>query len=218
MYQQMKWLGKWGRNHMYQAQLIIVLCYALLFALYHFYGQVLQGGDIKIPKALVYVCLTVAAVVYTVHELVHRHVFIGNRFVFLKLSCMVILSFSFFGLLVVSTQPAGTFPLYQVKSYAAYPVPKKSGMANASGILSHEVKQTNKPSIGGQIALIALVILLSALLELVIAALSCSIACSGNSFLAVAVLVFGTSGVAVLAVYLIRNILGRPKHRNRWQN
>ncbi len=113
-----------SRNRVWQAQMIIVFCYVLLFALCYSFGRVLQAGAIKMPIVLGYVCLTVAAVVYALYELVHRHMFIGYRFVFLKLSCMVILSFSFFGLLVVFTQPAETVPLHQVKSYAAFPVQK----------------------------------------------------------------------------------------------
>lgn len=217
MYQQVKRLGNWAGNHKWQAQTMIVSCYVLLFALHYSYGQFLQQEHVRIPLVLVYASLGSIVVVYAIHELLHRHWFIKNWFVFHKLCCMLVLSLSFIGLLAAFTQPLGTFPLYRNKLYAAFPAAHKPVKAVSFSELSDNTNRTSRFPVGVQILLITLVVLMSAILEYILVVMSCTIACNGYGFWAIVFLVAGNLGMLTLAFFLIRSIVGRAKnHKVRY--
>ncbi|WP_157472057.1 hypothetical protein [Neolewinella persica] len=71
-----------------------------------------------------------------------------------------------------------------------------------------EHKGDRKTSKFGQIMLIVLVIMGAVLAGLAVAALSCSLACSGAEGLAIIVMLAGVGGIILLSVVLIKNIIG----------
>jgi hypothetical protein len=73
------------------------------------------------------------------------------------------------------------------------------------------IKKDNTISDGGKVGLIILCVLLALILAYGVAALSCSLSCSGSEGAAVVVAVLGLAGVALLTFFVIRSITRKPK-------
>lgn len=78
------------------------------------------------------------------------------------------------------------------------------------------IKNADDLSTGGKIALITLCILLALVLAYGVAALACSLSCSGAEGAAVVVAILGLAGIILLTVFLIRSILRKTKkHKSK---
>jgi hypothetical protein len=208
-------LSKWARIHVWKARIVIAVCYTLLFAIAQNCGRLLYGNHIIMPESWVYASLGVASALYISVKLMHGRTYILKRFVFQKLSCMAILSASLFGMLVIFSQPPGTFPVQENKAYGLI-VKEAQAKPDALALLSAKAAQARELSKGWKIALIILTIIGVVFLELVIAAVACVIACAGSGILAIAVFAGGTTGVVFLTISLIRTILGKKRRRQRY--
>jgi hypothetical protein len=76
-----------------------------------------------------------------------------------------------------------------------------------------EIKKANDPSKGEKVLLVILSILVALGLLYLIAALSCSIACSGSEAIALLVAIGGTVGVIFLLIFVIRAIYGKKRKK-----
>ena len=208
-----KQMSKWAQIHVWQARLVIMVCYALLFGLVYIGSRLLLGMGIIIPEGWLYAGFCVAIMTYFIHELLYDRVFILRRFIFQKVSCMAVLSASFFGLLVLFNQPSNLLP-FENKIHAALYIDSTTAVAP----VSTEANRARDLSPGGQAALTALVIFGTVVLIIGIAVLSCLILCAGGGILALLVLAGGTTGVILLAVHLIRRIHGKSRRRKSWRS
>lgn len=139
-------ISKWARINVRQARLIIFACYTLLYGLTYCCGQVLQVSGTILPKLGIFAGFCIGISVYIAHELLHRRMLMPQRFVFQKVCCMVILSASFCGLVVLFAQPAGTFPLQQNKAHAAFPIKKTPAKVSVLPPLFTEIKSAKEMS------------------------------------------------------------------------
>lgn len=73
------------------------------------------------------------------------------------------------------------------------------------------IKHSKEPSPGGKTALIILSILIALGLIALLAALSCSISCSGSAGLAILVMVLGTGLVIFLLIRIVQRLTGKRK-------
>jgi hypothetical protein len=76
-----------------------------------------------------------------------------------------------------------------------------------------EIKKANDPSKGEKVLLVILSILVALGLLYLVAALSCSIACSGSEAIALLVAIGGTAGVILLLIFVIRAIYGKRRKK-----
>ena len=231
-------LSLWGRHHVWTARFLILASYVLLNGLGWALGEQLALNGIYLTQAHFYLGTVLVLIPFFAYPSKHRKKDFKHFYRFQK-TCDGLLVAGTFVLIVCLAQPqslpepwmglhAGatevvtpttTKPAVQKKSVfrkVANGAIKWLGVDRA--VQKKIVKQWQQiqkgykqTSTGGKIALITLSILIAIAVLYLVAALSCSLACSGNDALAVIVLFLGVGAVILLLVKVIQRITRGPK-------
>jgi len=226
----MKQLSLWGFRHKWTARVLIVLSYLLLNCLALVLGDILFSYDIQVSGFIVYALAAVYLTVFLVYPFRKHRKQYKNYYRFQKTCDAILIATSF--LLVISAanqrhtpnspfhfpavQAVVPMDLQPAKVTALEKKSKvKSLVKSFKGKLSSTLQKIKayykSRSLGGQIALIFLAVVLAAALLYLVLALSCSIACAGSDGAAVLVAVLGTGLVVFAFVRALRGI--RRKYR-----
>jgi membrane protein implicated in regulation of membrane protease activity len=73
------------------------------------------------------------------------------------------------------------------------------------------IKKDKTLSAGGKVGLIILCVVMALVLTYLVAAIACSLSCSGAEGAAVVVAIFGLAGVALLTFFVIRSIVRKSR-------
>ena len=231
-----KQLSFWARDHKWFSRFIIVFSFIALNILGVITGLLFSDLNIVFSKWFIAITIPVFAIAWINYpgknqNRVHTYVF--------RKTCDVIListtflMFMYFGnhktipftgsIYPASAVSSSSLPKDSTKTYRSVEEFKKS-LYDESGkplkwkerkkLLNQQVKaikKDNTMSDGGKVGLIILCVLLAVILTYGVAALSCSLSCSGSDAAAVVVAVLGLTGVALLTIFLIRGIVRKSK-------
>jgi hypothetical protein len=223
----MKQISSWAWQHKKAARALIIVSYLLLNAM----GFAVGSTTGPLPSWLSWLVLVpflVALVLYPSKNQKNRYV---NFYRARKTADLVMVTASF--LLIVSAGSRYDVVQPHVSQQAAIasmqaPAVKKPGGKKFSihlgskGFFARHWKKIKtgvqeirtalrQPGGAGKAALVILTILGALLLLYIVAAISCSVACSGAEGLAFTIALLGTAGVVFLTVVVIRRIMNRPK-------
>jgi hypothetical protein len=221
----MKQLSLWGFRHKWTARVLIVLSYLLLNCLALAVGDILFSYGIEASGFIVYATAAVYLAVFLLYPFYRHRKEYKNYYRFQKTCDAILIATSF--LLVTSaanlrhtTNSPFHFPAAQavvpidIQPAKATAVAEKSKVKSLvksfKGKLSSALQKIKayyqSRSLGGQIALIFLAVVLAAALLYLVLALSCSIACAGSDGAAILVALLGSAGVIFLFVRALRGI------------
>jgi hypothetical protein len=217
----MKKISWWAKKHKVPARIIIVLSFIFLNALAFFTGHLLNQLGILFSQAFLFgsfFIFLIAFIAYPLKKQKEKKPKSSNYYLLQK-SCDFILAASTFCMIVcLSNRPETLIQFYpQIKAFAIT-FPSKDSTAKHYKSISdfysslkdgkgnqvkwkerkkllkeqvREIKKDNNLSKGEKIALIILSVLVAAGLFLLVAALSCSLSCSGSDALSAIVLIGG---------------------------
>ncbi len=226
----MRKLSTWARKNFILSRVLIVVCYLLLFLLCFFTGNALRDLQIIIPFKIL--GLSVIVYVITASTYILQKHFFKKQFSYLyhKMLDGLLLVSTYLILLTVYNQYGSITNMVSGSSSYAYgsfaPTTNTSVEFSKEKISIKPVKVDKKSlrqtfkkminaykekSAASKGILIFLSVLLGVGLFLVIAALACSISCSGSGVLGLLVLIAGTFGIVLGLVKLIERIKKGPK-------
>ena len=239
----MKKISWWAKNHKLSARILIVVSFICLNALAFVTGQFLNQLGILFSQVFLFACFFIFLIAFTAYPLKKQKERNPKPSWYypLQKSCDFILAASTFCMIVcLSNQPEKLFQFNpKIKAFAiTFPVKdstvkhyKPIGEFNSSlkdgkgnqlkwkerkkllKVQVREIKKDNDLSKGGKIALIIFSVFAALGLLYVVAALSCSLSCSGSDAAAAIVGVGGTVLVIFLLVWGIRAITGKKRKR-----
>lgn len=232
----MKKLSSWGFYHPRIARCLMVLIKIVMILLAWYIGNILQLADIYFTTDSFYIiaiCILPGVLLYP-NEKRKKVYFERSYYIHQKLCDGIITFFSFSAFIILfntnfSLDPAyGAKPIYRYGETTAQNYvnnspgnggkkmsEKKSKAAKRSFIkqikqISSLAKKGNKEQISLILEMV-FAITLGACLGIIVAALSCSLACSGNELAALLVLIFGAGAVATGLITWIRSIIKRKR-------
>jgi hypothetical protein len=218
----MKQISLWAKNHVWLSRISIIILFHFLVFLGMGLGVVLfaeveklsrfwEAGLVGLISSLFWVYLpkhnltyrkrsTILALIYCLGFFIC--VFVGNRLPEHIASWELEEKSSFdYQVVTASISPA------QVDSKATKREIRQEYRKAVKNTVMQIIQDWKKQGSGAKVILIILSVLLALVLFLMIAALSCSLACAGNGTLAVLVLLGGTALIVWGAVVLIRSIV-----------
>jgi hypothetical protein len=235
----MRKISIWASHHIWATRFIIIGIYILLNFLGWMLGDLLGLLNIKIHVLSAYTtCFILLAgiAVYPSKKRGHRY----KKFYLVQKSSDLILAVSTFFLIVYvgnnffSSQTNNQNNVYAATGNSISTFTTKPSLHPIKSLLSkifhpsylnknlkqklkaklHELRRQYKDSTQGEkIALIALSVIVAAGLLYVLAALSCSISCSGSEGAALVVAILGTGLIIFLLVKVIQRINRGPKEK-----
>jgi len=240
----MKKISLWAKKNKWAARLLIICIYILLNVLGYAYGILLKEAGVTFSLNLFILVFLLFLTSTTLYPSKKNRKNDATSFYFKQKSCDVILALSSFCMIVyvgnnynslsgsystVNGTANTTLPFptdSTIKSYHSISEFKESikddqgkslNWKEKKKLLKKQIKgiQASKDvSDGGKIALIFLSVLVALGLLYLLAALSCSVACSGAEGLAVVIVLLGTGAIIFLLVKVIKGIL-RKKEREK---
>jgi hypothetical protein len=223
----MKQISRWALQHRITARLLILLCYLLLNATAFIIGSLINPLPLWFSW-LITLPFLIALLSYPSRKRKSEY----RNFYHARKASDLVLAACTFLLIVSSVSRYGAVPHTTPQNAAIAsmqaPAAEKPGKKkftihfNKKGFFAKHWKKIKthvreiraallKPGGAGKAALIILTILGAIVLLYVVAALSCSIACSGAEGLAFTVALLGTGLVVFLTVVVIRRIQHGPK-------
>ena len=240
-----KQISFWAKEHKWASRFIIVLALIIISASGIFTGYLLKTLDITFSSQILWSAIVVFLIAWFNYPLKKKitGTTARTRSYIIRKSCDLVLIGATLMMCIYfgnrESSPINYFAL--TSSAATFTLPRDSSKAYKSleefkkmmfdkdgkplkwkerkKLLKKQVKaikNADDMSTGGQVALIILCVLLALILAYGVAALACSLSCSGAEGAAVIVAIFGLAGIILLTVFLIRRILRKPK-RDRWK-
>jgi hypothetical protein len=229
-------ISLWASRHLWYARILIVVGFLLLTELALFIGSTLQLLQVSLPMSFFYAAIAVFLAVFLLYPYKKYGHWFANSYRYQKTCDSVLLVTTFVLLTYVGNRPEAVLQLTTAQATAAVPntIPAvhptiKNGAERMQSVLQKvskkalkqglykKVKQLRKAykktSNGGKIGLIVLTVVIAFLLLSAIAALSCSISCSGAEGLAIAILLVGSALVVFFFVRMVRRIIKGPKKK-----
>lgn len=237
---QIKQLSFWAKKHKWASRFIIVLSFITMNVLGIITGYLFNSLDVTFSSLVLFSTILIFLFAWFQYPSRKKTTtaFEKGRSYIIQKTCDLALIGSTFILFVffgnrqtsplnyfVVTSSANTFsiPKDSSKTYKS-PDEFKKMMSDKNGkplklkerkkLLKQQIKAIKKAddmSPGGKIALISLCILLALVLAYGVAALACSLSCSGAEGAAVVVAILGFGGVILLTVFLIRSIVRKAR-------
>ena len=207
-------LSLWASRHQWQARVIIVVASLILYLGAWLCGALLAAFDLHLSSVWTLSLLSAGLFCMILYPKQRSKAYYS--FVYRKMLDTVLTFSSVLLILCFSNQEGtGTVPSLQsrfvTKAQAAYhPVPVKPAIKQQKQLFRKYIRMikayTNKASSKQNTALVILTVLLGIGLGLIVAMLSCSIACNGSGVAAGLVLTLGLTGIFFLCRNIIRNI------------
>jgi membrane protein implicated in regulation of membrane protease activity len=237
---QIKQLSFWAKKHKWASRFIIVFSFIIMNVLGIVTGFLFDSLNVTFSSAVLFTTVLIFLLAWFKYPSKKKttNAFEKDRSYIIQKTCDLVLIGSTFIMFVyfgnrqtsplnyfVLTSSANTFsvPKDSAKTYKSLDEFKKM-MKDENGkplkwkerkkLLKNQVKaikKTNDMSEGGKVALIILCVLLALVLAYGVAALSCSLSCSGAEGAAVVVAILGAAGIVFLTIVLIRGILRKSK-------
>jgi hypothetical protein len=229
-------ISQWASVHAWPARILISCAFVLITALGLFTGDLLQAFQLTIPLLFFYAAVVLFLAVFLIYPgKTLRHRF-RNVYWYRKTCDCILLLTTFFFLICIGNRPAHLLqPVQPVAAAVPHdtatiinpgagkektsilPLHKKASKRALKQTLIKKIKQLRKaykdtPK-GEKIAFIILSVIIALALLYVVAALSCSIACSGADGLALLVLVLGAGIIVFFLVRVIRRITKGPRQK-----
>lgn len=227
----------WASRHLWPSRIAIVLLYCVFTVLAFFVGAMVHLSQITIPVLFFYAAAGLFLAVFSMYpQRQQKHRF-RHFYRYQKRCDAILIGTTFFFIVCIGNQPQKLLRLGVSLAAASVVLPatgvvetpnitteknlKKARLFKKSGrrlliqkiqVLRKIYKETSK---GGKVALIILAILVAFGLCSLLAALSCSLACSGSDGLAVLVGVLGAGLITFLLIHVILRIERGPKHRTK---
>ena len=229
-----KQLSFWAKQHKLSSRIIIVFSFIIMNALAIITGLLLNDLDISFSMWFLIITILVFGIVWLKYPARKQHKI--RAYTFRKtcdaiMICMTFFMFMYFGnrqvtpfsSTVFSASAVTSLPGDSTKGYKTADQFKKSlydqhgkplQWKERKKLLKQQVKAINKDktmSDGGKVGLIILCALLALALTYGLAALTCSLTCSGSEGAAVVVGILGLAGIVLLTLFLVRAIVRKPK-------
>jgi hypothetical protein len=229
-----KQLSFWAREHKWPSRFIIVFSFIIMNALGIITGLLFSDLNITFSTWFILLSILVFGVTWLKYPVKRQ----SNTYVIRKTSDALLigttfLMFMYFGnrqitpisssIFSASAVTSSSLPKDSTKSYKSLEEFKRS-LQGENGkplkwkerkkLLKQQIKAIKKDktiSDGGKVGLIILCALLALVLAYGVAALSCSLSCSGSEGAAVVVAILGLAGVALLTFFLIRAIVRKSR-------
>ena len=236
-----KQLSFWAKKHKWASRFIIVFAFVIMNVLGIMTGVLFESLNVTFSSLILVSTILVFLLVFFKYpsKEERRTAIEKDRSYILQKSCDMLLivctfvMFVFFGnqqtspvnYFVLNASAANTFthPKDTTKGYKSVDEFKKM-MTDENGktlkwkerkkLLKQQIKAIKKDktmSDGGKVGLIILCVLLALILAYGVAALACSLSCSGAEGAAVVVAILGLAGVVLLTIFLIRGIVRKSK-------
>lgn len=211
----MKTLSLWAKHNIRSARLLIILLEVCLFLLAVRLGLLLLHSGVQLPGFAVAIplflfCLSILMYYF---EKVRKLLF-GKRYLHQRV-CFFLMGISMFLLTVffISSEKFLTWNTYSSLSGRESALLIKPAVFPANPLseagakkLDHLLRKMQKHRSLAPLY-VALIITGTVLISIVLATLSCSLACNGNGALAALVGVLGIGGIVFLCVWLCRKLL-----------
>jgi membrane protein implicated in regulation of membrane protease activity len=237
---QIKLLSFWAKKHKWASRFIIVFSFIMMNVLGIITGYLFNSLNVAFSSFVLFSTILVFLLAWFKYPSKKKttNAFEKDRSYIMQKTCDLVLIGSTFIMFVffgnsqsspinyfVLTSSANTFsvPKDSTKTYKSLDEFKKM-MSDKNGnplkwkerkkLLKNQIKAIKKAddmSDGGKVALIILCVLLALVLAYGVAALSCSLSCSGAEGAAVVVAILGAAGIIFLTIALIRAILKKSK-------
>lgn len=235
----MKEISFWARSHKWVARILIVILFLTLNVLGIINGKLLSEISISLPFSsflAVAGLYGIAFIIYPKKKRVSNYLkqkicdlllggSVFGMFVYLGNNIDMLATHSSLNSVFANTRPLPTDSVKRdYKSIKEFSVLLKDSKGNflkwkeRKRLLKYQLKEIKKDdnlSTGAKIFLIFLSVAAALGLLYLIAALSCSLSCSGSDGLAVLVALGGLSLTIILLIVLIRVILGIKKKKKR---
>lgn len=237
---QIKQLSYWAKNHKWSSRFIIVSSIIIMNVLGIVTGLLFNSLNVSFSSLVLFFTVLIFLLAWIKYPTRKKTTNASekDRSYIIQKSCDMVLIGTTFIMFVYfgnrQTSPVNFFAL--TSSANTFSVPKDSSknyrsldefkkmMSDENGkplklkerkkLLKKQIKaikNADDMSTGGKIALITLCVLLALVLAYGVAALACSLSCSGAEGAAVVVAILGFGGVILLTVFLIRSILRKSK-------
>ena len=231
-----KQLSFWARQHKWSSRFIIVLSFAIMNVLAIISGSLLNDLDVNISKWFLILSIVLFCIVWLRYP--NRKKSGINTYAFRKTCDSILIGATFFMFMYFGnrqTTPFDSTTLF-ASSISNFSLPKdstrtyktveefKKSLYDQSGkplkwkerkkLLKQQIKMIKHDkaiSDGGKVALIMLCVLVAIFLAYGVAALSCSLSCSGSEGAATIVAIFGFAGIILLTIFVIRAIVRKSK-------
>lgn len=236
----MKKISYWAKHHVWQSRLLIVTIYILLFGLGLSTGKLLRESKIDLSQMFFIGCIVGTVVLWILYpeKSLKHHISSSAFYVRRKLFDFLLGSVTFLMILYVGNNWKQLFLNQTANAFSIVHNPKDSSVKNnplinnfiesinakdVSSLSQKEklriikkqlrtINNDKETSKGDKTGLIILSVIIALGLLYGLAALSCSIECSGSGGLALLVALGGTLLIIVLLVLVIKRITkGKPK-------
>ncbi|HEX2534299.1 MAG TPA: hypothetical protein VHK69_11210 [Chitinophagaceae bacterium] len=228
----MKAISFWARGHVWTARLLIVFSFLFLNAWGWMAGALLAEDGVRLGGYFLYGflgLLLAAMVYYPDHRRKERYRHFFRR---QKATDFLLVIVAFFLTVYAGNRPESVrlHRLLGTETQASVTAtepgtdirPKKAKRLHRRALRQKLYEQWHtyrklyrESSPAGKAALIFLTVIVAGLLAYLVAALSCSISCSGNDALAVVVLLLGAGAIIFFTVRVIRRIARGPGRKKR---
>lgn len=235
-----KQLSFWAKQHKWSSRFIIVFSFIGMNALAIITGLLFNELNINFSSVLFLLSILVFAIAWLKYPNIKKdriHTYAFRKTCDAVLIGTTFFMFMYFGnrqttpfnssVLFASSVTDLSLPKDSTKTYKSAEEFKKS-LYDESGkplkwkerkkLLKQQVKAIKNDktmSEGGKVGLIILCILLAVILAYGVAALSCSLSCSGSEGAATVVAILGLAGIVLLTIFVIRSILRKSKKEKK---
>jgi hypothetical protein len=241
-----KQLSCWAKEHTWPSRFIIVFSFIIMNVLGIVTGLLLNDLDLVFPGWFIVLSVLTFGIAWLKYpgkkqladKIERNRVYVFRKTCDTVLIGTTFMMFVYFGNRQVTPLNTIVFPASAVNSFPlpkdttkAYKSPEefRKSLKDESGkplklterkkLLKQQLKAIKKDkttSEAGKVVLIILCVLLALVLAYGVAALSCSLSCSGSEGAAVVVALLGLTGIILLTFFLIRAILrGSKKEKAR---
>ncbi len=209
----MKSISFWAKQHYIAARWLITFIHILLFIAAVYVGVVLEQMNFALPALVCYIALAIFCMAALLHLLFKN----GEKSYYLQRSCYFVIAATTFVctcFLYNSTQRVASFNNYnqihgiykESKSKTPTNTVSKKQLRKELKQLRHELRKLKNNDDSEKVIGIILVIVGAFVLLSLLAALCCSLSCSGAEAVAVLVGLLGLVGIIWLSVWAIKKI------------
>ncbi|HLO37824.1 MAG TPA: hypothetical protein VK173_05020 [Lacibacter sp.] len=221
----MKQLSYWAKVNPQRARFLIVLIYILINIIGLIAGSLLWASGIQLEESFMFVLAVTVVSLYIIYP--KKAAYYKRKIFHGLMAVCTFLIITVFGnqlhnpnpqLFFVNTTQAVTHITNseQLDIHEPTNIKKEKRLQKKeAGSLWKKLAAKNDRSKAAKILLIVLTVIVALGLLYVLAALSCTIACSGAEALAVLVALVGTFGIVFGAIRIIQHILGKERKKKR---
>jgi uncharacterized membrane protein len=228
-----KQLSYWAKQHKWSSRFIIIISFIIMNALGIITGFLFSDLNIEFSAWFLVLAILIFGIAWLRYPAKKSSPYGFRKTCDAVLISTTFLMFMYFGNRQVTPISPSVFsasaitstllPKDSTKTYKS-PEDFKKSLQDKNGkplkwkerkkLLKQQVKAIKKDktlSAGGKVGLIILCVVMALVLTYLVAAIACSLSCSGAEGAAVVVAIFGLAGVALLTFFVIRSIVRKSR-------